>query len=189
MNNPNRPARLNRGLLILIALVLIAAAGFTLGTGLGVLHVRRPASALVSTTAPAQPWVPYAVTVLAILLGLLCLRWLTAQTMRRPKTGTWRWASDPDRGVTHLAADTATVPLLIDLQAYPGVTTAAAWLAGNHQSPRLYLSITAEPDADLTALRHQIAEHALTRFRNALELGNLPTTIQFHLAAHRVRAH
>jgi hypothetical protein len=51
------------------------------------------------------------------------------------------------------------------------------------------LAVTAEPDADLSALRHQIAGHALTRFRQALELGNLPTTIQFRLAAQRVRAY
>jgi hypothetical protein len=189
MNNPNRPARLNRGLLILIALVLIAAGAFTLGTGLGMLHVQRPTAALIPTTAPPQPWVPYAVTALAILLGLLCIRWLIAQTMRRPKTGTWRWARDPDRGVTYLAPDTATVPLLAELHAYPGVTTAAAWLSGNRHTPRLHLAVTAEPDADLSALRHQIAGHALTRFRHALELGNLPTTIQFRLAAQRVRAY
>jgi hypothetical protein len=188
MSNLNRPARLNRGLLILIGLVLIAAGAFTLGTGLGVLHLQRPASALIPTTAPPQPWVPYAVTALAILLGLLCLRWLTAQTMQRPKTGTWRWARDPDHGVTHLAADTATVPLLTDLHAYPGVTAATAWLSGNRHTPRLHLAITTEPDADLAALRHQIAEHALVRLRHALELSDLPTTIQFHLAAQRVRA-
>jgi hypothetical protein len=189
MSNPNRPARLNRGLLTLIALVLIAAGAFALGTGLGMLHVQRSASALVPTTAPPQPWVPYAVTALAILLGLLCIRWLIAQTMRRPTTGTWRWARDPDRGVTYLSPDTATVPLLADLHACPGVTTAAAWLSGNRHTPRLHLAITAEPDADLSALRHQIADHALTRFRHALELGNLPTTIQFRLAAHRDRAY
>ncbi|HEY0807423.1 MAG TPA: alkaline shock response membrane anchor protein AmaP, partial [Pseudonocardiaceae bacterium] len=100
MSDPNRPARLNRGLLVLIALVLIATGTFTLATGLGVLNVLHPAAALVPTGAPAPPWVPYAATALAILLGLLCLRWLTAQAMRRPKTGTWRWARDPDRGVT-----------------------------------------------------------------------------------------
>ena len=55
MINFNRPTRLNRALLALIGIVLLAAGGFALATHLGWLRVLDPAAPLVHLQRPAQP--------------------------------------------------------------------------------------------------------------------------------------
>jgi hypothetical protein len=189
MSDPNRPARLNRGLLVALGIVLLAAGAFTLLTGLGVLHVLRPDATLVVRGVRTQPWVPYVVAAAAIVLGLLCLRWLAAQGIRRPRTGTWRMEDDPERGTTLLAANTATAPLVADIQTYHGVHTANAWLCGDRDTPLLRLTVAAEPEADLPALRERIATHAVFRLRQALELPALPTSVQFRIAPGKPTRH
>jgi hypothetical protein len=187
MSAPNRPARLNRSLLAVIGVLLLAGGAFVLLTGLGVLHVRPAAAALVTTSAQPLDWVPYIATVAAIVLGLLCLRWLAAQGLRRPKTGTWHLARDRDHGDTRLSAAIATDPLVTDIEGYPGVSGASASLTGGRANPRLYVTVAADPEVDLGSLRGQIAEHAVGRLRQALELDHLPAQIQFQLTGSRVR--
>ncbi|MEU4518864.1 hypothetical protein AB0F52_09100 [Amycolatopsis sp. NPDC024027] len=62
-------------------------------------------------------------------MGLLLLRWPAAQPARQPKTHTWRFEAEPDRGRTELAAATAVAPFLAEVEAYPGVQAAHATLA------------------------------------------------------------
>jgi hypothetical protein len=187
MSGQNRPAAVNRTLLALIGLVLLAAGALTLGTAYGVLH-RLPASrTLIPDNVRLASWVPYVVVIAAIVLGLLCLWWLAAQGRRRPKTGTWRLADDPEQGVTVLSAATAVDPLTADIDEYPGVRATGAWLSGASTQPRLLLRVRTEPETNLTELRQEIATHALPRLCQALDLDHLATTIHFEPTATAAR--
>ena len=117
MASPNRPARLNRTLLFIIGILCLLAAAFTLLLGSGVLALLGlefldRGAALTPGTLPLPAWVPYLAIVVAVLLGLGCLRWLLAQAIRRPATGTWRLEQDPATGTTRLDAKTAVDPLV-----------------------------------------------------------------------------
>ncbi|WP_103354030.1 alkaline shock response membrane anchor protein AmaP [Amycolatopsis sp. CA-128772] len=174
----NRPAALNRSLLALIGLILLAAGGFAVATNLGKLRLFDPSTPLVPGTAPPPTWVFYLAIATAVILGLLCLRWLAAQAFRRPKPTTWRTSGDA--GVTLLNSATAAAPVAADVETYPGVHTASAWLSGSRDTPALTLVVTtSQPDG----LRRRIAEHALPRLRQALEVDDLPVRLEIRLTA------
>ncbi|MFJ1766103.1 alkaline shock response membrane anchor protein AmaP [Amycolatopsis sp. NPDC088138] len=177
----NRPAALNRTLLALIGLVLLAAGGFALATHFGRLHVLDPASALVPGSTAPPTWVFYVAIAVAVVLGLLCLRWLAAQAFRRPKTVAWR-AEEAD-GATELDSATAAAPVAADVEGYDGVRSASAWLTGPRDLPELFLIVTTEADADAGAIRTRIAEHAVPRLRQALEVDELPVRLEVRLTA------
>lgn len=178
MTSTNRPARLNRCLLALIGVTLVTGGGLAMAASVGMLPV-DPAATLVPGTDLPPTWVLYAVTGIAVLLALLCLRWLAAQLVRKPKTHTWRIEDDPEHGNTELAARIATTPFTADVTAYPGIHTAHADLTGPQSSPTLAVVVTTEHDADLSDIRHRIDTHGLPRLRSALDLTSLPMTLEF----------
>lgn len=175
MRFPNRPARLNRVLLLAAGLILLAAGAFELATRLGLLRLVPRHQALTFLDGPLPHWAAYVALAVAIVTGLAALGWLAAQAGRLPRPVSWRLTADPDRGSTMLRSGSAAEPLTADIKTYDGVRTAAAWLTGPRHRPALYLHVRTEYDADLTALRRQIADHALPRLRGALELDELPS--------------
>lgn len=178
----NRPARLNRSLLGLLGTVLIAAGGFAVATSYGWLKLLRRDSTLVPGTQQPQTWVLYVVVVAAVILGVLCLGWLSAQAWRRPKTTTWRWESVAAEGTTRLDGGLATDPFEEEVALYPGVESADATLTGTQASPTLMVTVTAGPEADLKKIRAQLVEDGVARLKQALDLDELPTVVEFRFA-------
>ncbi|HET6290528.1 MAG TPA: alkaline shock response membrane anchor protein AmaP [Amycolatopsis sp.] len=183
MTSLNRPARLNRTLLAFFGLVLIAAGAFTLLTHFGELTVLSPESALVAGTRQPPTWVLYVAAAVAVVLGLLVLRWLVAQLTHKPKTHTWRFDTDPAAGRTELAAGIAIEPFVTEVTNYPGVHAAHATLAGTRDTPAVALVISAEQDGDVTEIRRRIDTDGLPRLRQALDLDALPATVEFRFSA------
>ncbi|UQS23664.1 hypothetical protein L1857_12925 [Amycolatopsis thermalba] len=186
MTSLNRPARLNRTLLALCGLVLLAAGAFTLGTHFRLLTVLAPDSPLVPGTASPPTWALYAAAAAGIVVALLALRWLLAQLAHRPKTTTWRFEQNPDTGRTELGASTAIAPLLAEVETYPGVHSARGTLAGQQDNPTLALVVTVEQDGDPTHIRHRLDTDGLPRLRQALDLEALPTTVEFRFSTKTV---
>jgi hypothetical protein len=174
---PNRPARLNRALLFTVGLILLAAGAFELGTRFGVIHLVPRSQELTFISTHPPRWVAYTALAVAVVAGLAAVRWLAAQFRRRPRPTSWRLAATPGRGVTVMRAQSAAGPLAADIEAYDGVSGAAAWLTGPKHRPALYVQVRTEYDADLTALQRAIDSHALPRLRGALELDELPSAI------------
>ena len=187
----NRPSRLNRTLLTLIGLILLIVGAAVLAFGLGLLTpLLRPVLPALDPTAPLLPttvampvWAPYVAIVVAVIIGFLCLRWLVAQTQRRPRTGTWNVAAATAAGRTRLAAATAADAIASDIQAYPGVRKATATLAGPRSAPALQLEVSTERDTSLAAIRDRITSHALPRLRHAMQLDSLPTQLLLRIDA------
>lgn len=183
MSSPNRPARLNRAMLALSGVLLLAVGAFTLATHSGYLRVLDPGAPLVPGTQRPPVWVFYVVTAGAVLLGLLALRWLVAQATRRPKTSIWELHQRPGQGTTRLDADVATRPLLDEIEAIPGVDRAHGSLSGHRQDAVLYLVVGVERGADLGEIRQRIGRDAVPRLRQALDLDTLPSEVEFRLTA------
>lgn len=178
MSSLNRPARLNRALLALCGLLLIAAGGFAVATHFGKLTVLDPDAPLFPGTAPT--WAFYVAAIVAVVLGLLTVRWLAAQLVRKPKTTTWGFAQD--RGRTEFAASTASAPFAAEVSAYPGVHAVSATLAGAPESASLALVVTVEQDGDLPAIRKRLDEEGVPRLRQALDLDALPVRVEFRFS-------
>lgn len=181
----NRPARLNRVLLALTGLVLLAVSAFTLVLAFGPLERMLPflssRAPLIWPGTPMPFWLPYTTIAVTLLVGFGCLRWLLAQTRHTPPSRTWRLITDAARGVTYLDTTHAATAIAEDVQTYRGVAKASATLTGPRAQPRLRLNVHTETGTAINPLRLRITEHALPRLRQALELQDLPTELLLRL--------
>jgi hypothetical protein len=190
---PNRPAGLNRALLTVVGLVLTLAGAYTVARGTGLLGPATPVPLGLPVQDPDVPllpagvavlaWVPYAVIAGAAVIGLLCLRWLLAQTQRRATGQLWRLGTDHGRGSTVLDTDSAARAFADEIEGYLGISAAHAVITGAHAQPALHLTVALEDQAPVNELRERIETRALPRLRQALELESLPTEMLVRLAA------
>ncbi|KIA63977.1 hypothetical protein [Nocardia vulneris] len=185
MSRINRPATLNRSVLGLVGVLLLAAGGLAVAAHFGRLRWVRSDDTLVPGTAAPPTWVLWAAVAAAVLIGLLCLRWLLAQVFRMPKSVTWRTGGSEWPGTTVLESSVAAAPVATDVESYEGVRAASAWLSGDRTAPELHLVVTAEPSADIAELRRRILGHAVTRLREALEVEIIPVTLEIDFAEDR----
>jgi hypothetical protein len=180
----NRPARLNRTLLALTGLVLIAAGAFGLATHFRLLRLVDSASPLVPGTMEPPTSALYIIAAVAIISALLALRWLLAQFRIRSSMKTWHY--DTAHGQTRLRAADAVAPLGEEVRGYPYVLQSRATLIGPRDNPALDLIITTEHNADLGEIRERLTTESLPRLRHALGLNDLPVTIEFRIADHTI---
>lgn len=182
MTSANRPARLNRGLLGLLGLLLAAAGALLIAAHFGAIGRVARDTPLVPGTEEPPRLVFYLAIAGSVVLVLAALRWLAAQFTRLPKRTEWQIGEPDQRGHTRLGSSTAAEPVAADIETYDGVRSATARLSGNALAPDLHLLVTTDPDADLSALRIRILGHAVTRLRTALDLTALPVTVEFRIA-------
>ncbi|MBF6395588.1 alkaline shock response membrane anchor protein AmaP [Nocardia cyriacigeorgica] len=182
MSKVNRPAAVNRVLIGLTGLLCLAAGGYAVAAYYGQLHWVDQDSTLVPGTAAPPTWVFWAVIAGAVVLGLLCLRWLLAQIFRMPKSQTWRFDADGSAGTTVMASSTAAAPVADDIEAFDDVRSASAWLTGTRWAPELHLTVIAEPHAEIGQLRRRILDEAVPRLRQALELESIPVSLELGFA-------
>jgi len=178
----NRPARLNRFLLTLLGVAAVAAGGFLLAARWGHIPGLTPGASVFPHPHTPAYWVYYAVAAGAVIVGLLCLRWLVAQLALRPRARAWQLERDPSQGRTDLATGVAVAPFTEEITGYPGVRSVRATLGGTHRDPSLTVVIGATADADLSGIRSQLATQGLPRLRQALDLPALPATVEFRAA-------
>lgn len=170
---------MNRVLLALIGFVLLVAGAFAIVTNTAVLTLVDRGTRLVPGTAAPPTWVLYVAAAAGVVVALLALRWLLAQLTPAAKTQTWQLEDEQEPGRTELSTSAATAPFVTDVTACPGVHTARAALTGPRTSPRLAVVVGVEQDASVAAVREHIGTYALPRLRQALDLGALPTAVEF----------
>ncbi|WP_330270127.1 alkaline shock response membrane anchor protein AmaP [Lentzea sp. NBC_00516] len=170
---------MNRFLLGLLGLVLVLAGAFALAVHFGYVPQVDRSAALLPGTALPPTWVLWVIAAAAVVIALLCLRWLTAQIPRR-KVAAWRWADEA--GATRITTATAAAPFAEEITAYPGVRKVEAALTGPHTAPRLALVVRAHGDADLRGIRRRIDDEGLPRLREALGTPDLHATVEFRMS-------
>ncbi|MCP9622102.1 alkaline shock response membrane anchor protein AmaP [Nocardia otitidiscaviarum] len=183
----NRPARLNRSLIALVGVLLLAAGGYLIAAQRGWVGWVDRSQPLTPGAAEPPTWVFYAVIAGAAVLALLCLRWLSVQLFRLPSAVTWQLAEAKSAGRTTLSSATAARAVAADIESFDTVASAAAWLSGPGRAPELHLVVTATPEADLTELRRRILGEAVARLREALEVGVIPVTMELRLSDDETR--
>lgn len=182
MARSDHPAPLNRIVLAVLGAALATGGGFALAAHFDLLSWVDPNGRLVPGTAAPPTWVFLAVVAAALLIAFLCLRWLFAQLFRMPPARSWRLDAGTAAGHTTLSSRTAAAPVAEDIEDFPGVRSAAAWLAGPRETPELHLIVHAEPDADINALRHRIANDAVAALRRALEVDDISVELELRFA-------
>jgi hypothetical protein len=152
----------------------LAMIGLVVGLVLGVTAAAR---------AGPPGWGPSAAAAVAVVIGLLALRWLIAQTIRRPAGSNWQLSPDTTTGTTHIDSHAAVRPLADEIEDYAGVLSATASLTGPRQHPHLYLRVSADDHADISELRRRIGSNAIPRLMQALNLPALPADMLLRLVS------
>lgn len=178
------PDRLNATVLSLVALVLLGVGGYGLARGFGRFGDARATDPVLGDDTRAfvarnANWFWPLAAVVAVLVAWLGLRWLLAQLHSPASARLPVRAEGPGR--TELVASAAAVALANDIDGYPGVRRASARIVADHPSPEVDITVDVFDDVDLRTVRRRIEEHALPRFRTALELTELRSRLHVRL--------
>ena len=179
------PDRLNTTVLTVLALLLLAAGGYGLARGYGAFGDREAADPVLGDdvrdfVSRNGDWFWPVAAGVTLLVAWMGLRWLLAQ-ISTPTVSRLPVRSDGP-GHTVLLASGATSALAHDIEEYAGVRAARARMVSDHPSPEVEVTVDVHDDADLPVLRRRIEEHALARFRSALELQELRSRVHLRLA-------
>ncbi|MBA9007627.1 alkaline shock response membrane anchor protein AmaP [Thermomonospora cellulosilytica] len=176
-------AGLNRIGLTIVGLLLLAGGGAALARALGVWGQGAAREPLLTDGLRTLPdtygWFWYAVAVGAVLVTLLALAWLLAQS-RSEKLGGLS-LDDRSGGSTKVSAAALTSAVEEDVAAHPGVEKARARLLGSRRHPRLVMTVAYGVRADPAELRGEVVPAAVARLRNALDRETLPTVVRLRL--------
>lgn len=177
-----RADRLNRVLLTLLALLLLAAgvAGLLLGTG--VLDERYQRNrVLPDETGPFVTdnagWLWPVVTLLAVVLSLLALRWLLLQ-LGTDRRGTLDLTTTRTDGETRVEAGAVTDALVDALERLPGVDAASARFITVKGREQLLLHVRLADRADVAQARQALADGPLTELRQVLGEACPPVVVE-----------
>ncbi len=192
--DPKRAGRLNRintTILSLLALLLFGLGAYGLARGYGAFGDGRRTDPILGDDVRTfvsrnANWFWPVAAAASLLVAWLGLRWLIAQ-IHSPAVSRLRVQADGP-GSTEIEASSATDALAADIGAYPGVRGARARMADAHSSPEVDLTLDVDDDADLADLRRRVDEHALPRFRAALDLPKLPVRVHLRLAGEADRS-
>lgn len=120
--------------------------------------------------------------VVAVVVGLLFLRWLIVQLrverLSRLTVDTDRDDEGDGAGRTSMPAAAVADAVERDVHDVRGVRRVRADLAGSPDAPQLWLSVHTESDADLGAIRRAVSERVVPDARTALEEPGLPAYLR-----------
>jgi hypothetical protein len=167
-----RADRLNRVLLALLGLLLLAAGAAVLLAGSGLLgddvSRRRLVHPQVSDfVARHDQWLWPVVAVLALLLSLLALRWLLLQ-LQTDRIDAVDLTQFRRSGETHVDAAAVTSALVEAVEQCPGVDSGTARLVRVRGRAQLLLHVRLADRADLAATREQLAHGPIRELAQAL---------------------
>jgi hypothetical protein len=187
-----RRGAVNRVLLALVGLVLLALGGAVLAVGLGAPPPHRwlhsgPHDVLLSSAErthwrDAGWWWPAVLAALAVLL-LLALWWLTSTL--RPRRLTEIRIDTGDGGSTMLRGRALESVLAVDTARQAGVAHTELLLTGRRTTPVVRAWLQLEPHVDPATALSEFTAQALTHARESANLPSLPAEVRLREVKHR----
>ncbi|MFE9811181.1 alkaline shock response membrane anchor protein AmaP [Streptomyces sp. NPDC005548] len=182
----------NRVLIGLAGLVLLALGGSVLAIGLGVkppswwIHDGRH-DVLLSTAERTKWrdqgwWWPVVIAALAILV-LLALWWLFADLRRRRLAEVLVDTGDGEGAL--LRGRALESVLAAEADRLGGVDRARVHLTGRRTLPEAHVRLLLEPHVDPGQALHQLTVEALAHARNSAGLAALPAEVRLRAVKHR----
>lgn len=182
--------RTNRVLLALLGTTLLVAGGLVLARSLGLLGSMSAAEPVLpaEVVAPVadSPWFWAAVAAIALVIALLSLWWLVAQTSRDRLR---HLEVDPTRsgGETVLRAASIADAVEQEVESYPGVDRCTMQLIGKAGRHRHRLVVSLTDRADIDSVRSQLTARTIPNIRRALDFDDPEMDIELVLAPRRRR--
>lgn len=182
--------RVNRVLILLIGLALLAAGAAALVTGLGGFGQSAADRAVLDGESDRwlreNSWVWWALAGLCLLVAVLALRWLFAQLTTNRIS---RVVLQRDRAEGHTVVRRTAISAAVedDVEAFYGVRHARLELYGAQAAPTARLVVDVEDRADLSELRERIEREAVPSLRRCLDSPSLPVHALLRLRGDRSR--
>ena len=178
----------NRVVLLLLALVLVAAGVIALLVGFGLFFL-QPGSPVLPSSATGwvaqQPWFWWVAAAVGLVVALLALRWLVGQlTTDGVGSLDLTHGTGQDGSIT-VRSSGVTEAVEDDAESVLGVERASARMAG-HDAHRLELTVTLSPDADIPRVRRELEERTVVHVRQALDDPSLPVQLELRPSARAV---
>jgi hypothetical protein len=176
----------NRLGIALVALGLLAPAGYTLLRGTGRLSGEPATEPVIPASwralAGTEGWFWPALAVGAGLVALLALRWLLVQA----RTGhEWRLILDQDPyGSTTVDARALASTVADEIASLPDTRSASAAFVDGLGPPRLSIRITVDETTDLGQLQASLLD-VLANVRQSLEVNTLAALIRLRVHGRR----
>jgi hypothetical protein len=182
--------RTNRAVLALLGLLLLALGVSGILLGAGTFGDRAAHQHLLDNNVSRfigehGSWVWPAAAVAAVIIALLCLRWLFTILFSTARIGDIAVRGDRSAGRTTLTSTALGDALSSEIETYRGVHSARTHLEGNPADPRLAVTVNTDQDADLAALRQRIETNALAHARHALDDPVLPVRLDITITKQR----
>jgi hypothetical protein len=184
--------RLNRIVVSLLGLLLLAAGAYGLLRGAGAFGDRRAdepllGSDLRSFVADNDQWFWAAVAAVAILVAFAAASWLRAQLLPTPSLSELRIPTGQGPGRTVLQADAVSGAVRRDVEADPDVSGARVRLVPASHGIGLDVRATVVDGGDVHAVRARIEEEVLARARAALDREDVTATVRLRIGEPRAR--
>lgn len=192
-----RTRRGNRLGLMVIGIVLLLGGAAAVARGAGLFGASafdtNPRAAHEALLTPTDThyvhhagWFWPVVAAIAIVVALLCIRWLLVQ-LRLDRAGTMQLEPDRTHGATEVDTGALVDAVEDEIAAYPGVAKASGRLVGTQRQPELHLVVKLEERADLLRVRQLVTERALAHLRQALDVDELAASVTLRVDAARLR--
>ena len=176
---------INRVVLSLLGLILIAAGGVGLALSAGVFGAGRATYPLlwteVSTFPDGRPWFWWAAGAVLFLVALLALLWLLTQ-FKTDRTSRLDCTTNARDGYTTLHAGALTHAVEDDALDIVGVTRAAANVY-KRRGQEVFLRVELADSADLGEVRSRLEGEVVTHLRSAVGDTQMPITIELRPGA------
>ncbi|WP_209324207.1 alkaline shock response membrane anchor protein AmaP [Brevibacterium renqingii] len=158
-------AAANRTGLIILGLIALLAGLAVLAIGFGVTASIGPAVEAGADLGPvasvlALPYSALIAVVVALILAIIGLRWLSVQVPRKDFAKPFRMQADARTGLTTVNAEVIAEAVAADLESTDGVSDAQVILRGTARSPELLIHVDADERADIDAVIAEVAERA-----------------------------
>ncbi|GHI08713.1 hypothetical protein AQI88_03835 [Streptomyces cellostaticus] len=187
-----RNGAVNRVLLALVGLLLLALGGSVLAVGLGAppphwwIH-SGPHDVLLSQAERTRRrdtvwWWPAVIAALAVLV-VLALWWLTAVLRRRRLTEVLVDTGDGEGAL--LRGGTLESALAADAARQEGVAHTEILLTGRRTTPAVRARLQLEPHVDPGTSLSDFTARALTHARESAGLASLPAEVRLRAVKHR----
>lgn len=180
----SRVDTVNRVVLTLLGLVLLATGGLGLALSFGALGAApRLLPAAVRNYPAEQPWFWWAVAGACTIVALFALWWLFAQ-LHTNRVARLDLTGDDRDGQTLVHAGALTDAVENEATELRGVTSASAHLLDRH-GRRLALAVDLADYADIAEVRAGLEDRVVAHARQATDDTSMPVDIELRPAASR----
>lgn len=175
-----RVSAVNRTVLTLLGLLLVAVGGLGLALSAGLLGADRASQPVVpqalSDLAADSWWFWPAAGLACLLVAVLGFRWLAAQ-LQVDRVAEMDLTRDPREGMTVLDGGAIAAAVTAEASELPGVSGATAHLR-DRRGPAMDLRVDLDARADVASVRDRLESEVVPHLRQALDSPDLPIVIE-----------